>query len=233
MIFLVHGDNAALSRKLIINQFNNKAFKAKKELNISEVTIPVLTEILLAQDLFGEAQFTILEVTGAKQPALEGVLPLLDKIPVQNILIIYSSKSLPKTNVLIKNATEKGIKIIENSLVPEGNIFKFIDLLINQNRNGAYKELDKLLKEGNDPFYLFSMIVYGMRNLTHATFKTEKFLQMKPYQQENLSNRTKKTTADNIKKLYKYIYDLDKKTKTGELQPEMMLTLSIEKMLNF
>jgi DNA polymerase III delta subunit len=233
MIFLVHGDNTTLSRKLVINQFNNKAFKSKKEIHLNDVSLGTISEVVTAQDLFGEPQFVILDVTGTKPAALEPLLPILRSVPQQNILILFSAKALPKTNILLKFANENNIKVVDNQLVPEGNIFKFVDLLLNQNRTAAYKEMDALLKDGNDPFYLFSMILYGLRNITHAVLKSEKFKMMKPYQQDNLSTRAKKTSLMDIKEAFRYIYNLDKKTKIGEMQPEMMLTLSIEKMLNF
>jgi len=233
MIFVVHGENYAESRRLIINQFLNKVRTNKQELPLSDITPAKLSETILSIDLFGEPQFVILDVTGVKTDAFEKYETVIKNTPAENTVVLLSTKALSKTNPVLKFAQNANVKIIENTTVPEGNIFRFIDTLISQNRPAAYKELTKLTQEGVDTFYLFSMMLYGARNLAHAVTQSSKFEQMKPFQKTALEKRSGKTSLANTKALFGYLYSLDKKTKTGDMQPELMLTLCVEKMLNF
>ncbi|OGC62960.1 hypothetical protein A2264_03720 [candidate division WWE3 bacterium RIFOXYA2_FULL_46_9] len=128
-------------------------------------------------------------------------------------------------------AQKEKIKVFENNPIPSGNIFKFIDSLFNKDRVGTYKELTSLAKDDVDNFYIFSMILYGLRNLIHADIKSVKFQQMQSFQQTKLSQQTKKFGESKLKNLLEELYLLDKRVKTGEIDADLMITIAIEKVL--
>jgi hypothetical protein len=131
----------------------------------------------------------------------------LKKIPQEATLIILSSKALSKSNPFIKEAPALSIKVIYNEKKAEGNIFKFVDLLFNANRNGVYKELQNLLLDDQDPFYIFSIILYGARKYHH------------------------KFRGDALRNLFKELYQIDIKIKTGGISPDMFIPYTVEKVL--
>ena len=55
---------------------------------------------------------------------------------------------------------------------------------------------------------------------------------MKPFQLDKTRTMLNKFSADKIKELFVDLYDVEKKSKMGQVPIEMMLTLGVEKVLN-
>lgn len=232
MIYIVHGDDFVKSRALIVNQQKKLGVESKTEINVSEISPLELYEKCSAAGLFGDLPFIVLNISDAGNKNLEPYLETAKKIPSDATLIILSSKSLPKTNVFIKNAQTLDAKIHTNEKTPEGNVFRFVDTLFTKNRKSAYKELNNLLTENNDPFYIFSMILYGLRNIAGYIFGSPSFHKQKPFVKGKAKTQSAGFSENKIKNLYFYLYNLEKKAKTGEITPDLLLTLTVEKVLN-
>lgn len=66
------------------------------------------------------------------------------------------------------------------------NIFDFVDTIAGKNRTKAYEVLFKEIKNGRDPYYLLTMMVYGFRNLIVI-----KDLQKRGYPESEIAKKTK------------------------------------------
>lgn len=66
------------------------------------------------------------------------------------------------------------------------NIFDFVDAIAGKNKPRAYDTLFKEIKNGRDPYYLLTMMVYGFRNLIIV-----KDLQKQRYSESEIAKRTK------------------------------------------
>lgn len=66
------------------------------------------------------------------------------------------------------------------------NIFDFVDAIAGKNRTKAYEVLFKEIKNGRDPYYLLTMMVYGFRNLIVI-----KDLQKRGYPESEIAKKTK------------------------------------------
>jgi DNA polymerase III delta subunit len=232
MIYIVHGSDLVKSRTLIVNQQEKLTIDSKIEVDIVDTSPDKLLEICSSADLFGNYPFVILDVSQAGRKNVEDYIAVLEIIPDKTSVVILSSKTLSKSNAFIKAAKNLSARTIENEKVPQGNVFKFVDYLFAGNRKATYASLATLLKENQDPFYILSMITYGLRNLAIVKFNARLIKKMSPYVKSKTERLVSKISDNVITSLYKELYDLDKSTKTGQTSPEMALTMVTEKVLN-
>jgi DNA polymerase III delta subunit len=232
MIYIVHGEDFIKSRDQIINQLKKLGVKGKTELAVSDTTPEQIFELACSQSLFAEPQFIVLDITSAGKLNVDGYIEILKKIPADVTVVVLSAKALTKTNAFIKSAAELKAKIISNEKLPASNIFSFVDALFSKQRLKTYQELLKLIKDDEDPFRIFSMILYGLRNIAAAKFGSPAIANYKPFMKSKLEAQSAKFTEENVKNLFDGLYEIDKGAKTGEITPELMVTLAVEKVLN-
>lgn len=237
MIYVVHGDDYTKSRKLVVNQQNKLSVESKTELDIDEITSQKLQEAVSSFDLFGNPPFVVLNVSKAKSNKsdslmLEKFIEVLIRAPKQAVIIILADKTLGKTNIFIKKAQELKAKVITNKKAPVSNVFNFVDALFSKNPAITYKQLRLLEIDNTDPFYIFSMILYGLRNIAHAKFSTSEFTTKSPYIQSKTNTQALNFSQNSIYKLFEKLYQTDKKLKTGQTSPEIALLYTIESILN-
>ncbi|HEY4474451.1 MAG TPA: DNA polymerase III subunit delta [Candidatus Paceibacterota bacterium] len=107
------------------------------------------------------------------------------------------------------------------------NIFDFVDAMAGKNKARAYEILFKEIKNGRDPYYLLTMMVYQFRNLIII-----KDLQKRGYSESEMAKRTKinpfvikKTTKSPVTfneavKTYDRFLTLDTGFKAGKVNLE-------------
>jgi DNA polymerase III delta subunit len=232
MIYLVHGEDIPKTRALIVNQQKKLGVETKTELEINETTPQKLESVIMSRSLFGEAPFLLLDITKAGRMNMDKHIKVIKNIPKDTTLIIVSCKELSKTNVFLKNQKELNLKVIKNEKIPSSNVFRFLDALADKSRKRTYKELSKLIKEDQDEMYLIAMMQYMLRNLAYCIFNSPQLNKINPYVKSKTMSQVNKFSKDDIKKLYKDMYLIDRNTKTGMIAPPDGLTLAIEKVLN-
>ena len=232
MIYIVHGDDFSKSRNLVLNQQKKLGVESRLELDISDTSPESLFSCVRSGDLFGNVLYVVLNISKAGRTNMEPYVGVLKNIPENTVLIILSDKSLTATNVFIKNAQVLGAKIVSNTQEPLSSTFKFVDAVFYKRRQEAYKELEKLLIDQTEPLEIFSMLVWGLRNVSQAVFNNQpffngkNFIKNKSYAQAKLFNR------NSIKNLYSDFFNMDREVKTGGIEGSMLIPLSIEKVLN-
>lgn len=231
MIFIIHGDNFPKSRDNILKIQNKLGVDNKIEAGVADLTPNQLQEQTLSFDIFSKAPFVVLDISKAGRKNLKDYVSVLKEIPKRTNVVILSNKSLSKTNVFIKAKKELSAKEIHNTQIPSANIFKFINYVFDKNRSRAYKELRNLMLDSADPFYLFSMLVYGLRNLALAKFESPSFNKMAPFTKSKAQKQANDFTDKQILKLYESFYKIDKNVKTGKLSPEILVPYAIEKVM--
>jgi len=232
MLYIVHGENLSYSRNIILNQQKKLGFSNRTEIDISEVTPQQLKDMTMSFDLFGKPPFIVFNISGAGRMKLDEYVEALKRIPEQTTLIILSDKELSKTNAFIKNRSEIKAKIVLGQKKPSANIFKFIDFVYNKKRNQAYKELKNLLIEDQDPFYLFSMLIYGLRNIAFVKYGSPQTKKMSPFVKARATSQKRGFSDESFLRLYKELYELDKSMKTGIISSEVVIPYAVEKILN-
>lgn len=229
MIYIIHGENLAASRTQILNLQKKVGADSKREISINEIAPEQLSDLCGAFDIFGKPPFIILDISDAGKTNLDGYIQRLSKISQKVVLIILSSKELSKSNAFIKFSQTTQVAVILSQKIPTSNIFKFIDAIFNQEKGGAYNELKNLISDNEDAFYLFTMILYGLRNVAFVKFNSPNINKMAPFTKSKSMSQAKKFTEDQILNLFKEMYKLDKNVKTGLVQPGVLNFLAIEK----
>ncbi len=232
MIYIVHGENLSKSRALILNQQKKLMVRYRQEFHIQDTSPEDLVARIRSLDIFGEPQFFVVNVSGTGRSNLEDYVNALNQTPAHVTLVILSEKKLSPTNIFIKNARALKAQILENEAPLQGTSFDFVDAVMRKDRAPAYKLMRRELDKDKDPFELFSLLLYGIRSLAQVKFHSPSCSGMKPFvisKQKSLCNRF---SEDSIKKVFRDFCDLDCKAKTGEIHPEVMLTLAVEKVLN-
>jgi len=232
MIYLVHGDDIVKSRALIANQQKKLNVEKRTEILLGETSVTAIIEMSKSGDLFGNSPFLVVDASKASKVVLDEFSQALDKINESTTLIIFFNKELTKTNPILQKVIPLNIKNALSVKTIEGNVFRMVDALYSKNRKSTYTELENLYKEGNDAFYIFSMVIYGIRNLATLVFNSPNENKMSTFVKSKAKEQLKKFDEESIKNLYSYFYDLDKKTKTGAIDSDLALTLAIEKVLN-
>lgn len=125
----------------------------------------------------------------------------------------------------------KDIKLLVRPKI-ETDIFKTIDAIALKNKKQALGLLHKHLEKGDSPVYLLSMINYQFRNIIGIKDLAEKgkplahsglhpFVIRKSYQQ------AQKFSFEELKKIYRKIFQVDYNIKTGKADPQTALDLLV------
>ncbi len=232
MIYLVHGDDFSKSRNLVLNQQKKLNIESKTEINLAETTPEAIFELTHRGDLFGGPAMIVLNISKAGRMNLEPYIKTLEKIPENNTIVILSDKVLSSTNAFIKASVKLNAKVLLNVQIPQGNAFKLADALFNKQREKTYAELTKLLVGDIDPFEIFSALVYGLRNVAFAKFNSPSFAKAKDFIKFKAQSQQKGYSEEQLKNFYDYFRQTDRDAKNGNLDPELMVPLAIEKVLN-
>ena len=139
------------------------------------------------------------------------------------------ASSPPFANARVIEA--KDVKLLVKSKI-DTDIFKTIDALGLRRKSQALNLLHQHLEKGDSPSYLLTMINYQFRNILEIKDLLERgqplnrsklhpFVIKKSYQQ------AQRFTLDELKKIYRKIFEVDYNIKTGKLEPQTALDLFI------
>ncbi len=114
----------------------------------------------------------------------------------------------------------------------EADIFKTIDALAGKDKKTALSLLHKHLEKGDTPLYLLSMITFQFRNIIAVKDLAERGQSLQkaglhPYVAQKSSRQARSFTLDELKKIYRKIFQVDYKIKTGKLEASLALDLFI------
>lgn len=227
MLFVLHGENIIRSRNAVLG-LKGKLGMEKLEFPIGEISAEQLLDTCLSFDIFGTPPFIILNISNAGRMQVTSYVAILSRIPNEAVLVVLAGKTLPKTNPFLKEVEKLGGKIIVSSEKPQSNIFKFLDSVFSRDRTTAYTELRDLLLDDEDPFKLFSMLLYALRNVASAKFIAPNFEKQAPFVRQKSRRQADNFSEHAISNLFKIFYDLDVKSKLGEIPKDILVPLALE-----
>jgi len=114
----------------------------------------------------------------------------------------------------------------------EADIFETIDALSVRDKKRALKLIHLHLEKGDSPFYLLSMINYQFRNILEVKDLAEQGMPyplmanetgMKPYPFKKSFEFSKRFSLEELKKIYRKLFQIDFKIKRGEIDPKTAL----------
>lgn len=146
-------------------------------------------------------------------------------------------------NEIKKLADYKKGKIIEKEDVElmvkpkiETDIFKTIEAVASKNKSQALLFLRKHLEAGDNPLQLLSMFAYQFRNLLiikelsaqgGPVSGLQKKSGLRPFVVKKTYYLCSQFSLDELKKIYRKIFQIDLDIKTGRIEPELALELFI------
>jgi len=116
----------------------------------------------------------------------------------------------------------------------EANIFKTIDALAQRESRKAALSLYNHLQKGDNPHYLLAMIAYQLRNLIAVSYliseglsyeEAKKKAALHPYVFQKTYRQAESFSLEELEHLYSKLFEIDLKTKTGQLDPALGLHL--------
>lgn len=217
MIFLFHGENTIRSRNAILGMQEKLSLDMRLEFPINEIIPRQLYDACVSFDIFGKPSLVVLDISMMGRMDVTKYIEYCKKLPQDVVLTIFSNKSLSKTNAFLKNASNLKARVVLSEEVEDSNIFNFVDQVFFGNKQSAYKELRKLYLEREDNFRIYSMLLYGMRNIAFEKFSSPSFLKLPPFVKNKVKKQAANFTEHDVRNLYEHFYDYDRKIKTGEM----------------
>lgn len=123
----------------------------------------------------------------------------------------------------------------------EVRVFNTIDCIAQRNKAKALKLISEHLIQGDDVFYLLSMITFQFRNLLmvkseisnsqeNPYFLSQKIVKkfgMHPFVAKKSLELSKRFSLEDIKRIYQRIFEADLAIKTGKIMPENGIKLLV------
>jgi len=142
--------------------------------------------------------------------------------------------------ILLFKQEEKKINLEDIDLLIrpnlETNIFQTIDQLVKGDKKHFLNMIHTHLSQGDEAIYLFSMIVFQLRNLLiiKELLKNPsqkelvlKSLKINPFVARKIASFSGNIDQNKLKNLYQRVFQIDSKIKTGEIEPVLGLDLFI------
>jgi DNA polymerase-3 subunit delta len=168
-------------------------------------------------------------------PALELLIEFVRSDLWQMANEINKLSNYRKGDIVKKNDVELLVKPnIEN------DIFKTIDALAERNKKKALLLLHKHLDNGDNALYLLSMFAYQFRNLIIVKDLSDKSLPyqvivkksgLHPFVAQKTYYMANQFKIDELKKIYKKIFQTDADIKTGKIEPETSIDLLLSSVI--
>ncbi|MBU0732158.1 DNA polymerase III subunit delta [Patescibacteria group bacterium] len=109
----------------------------------------------------------------------------------------------------------------------DDNIFNFTDAIANKNAALALKLLHDQIKSGANEFYLLTMIARQVKILLQVKETNGEGLDLHPFVIKKAAQQVGKFSAEDLKKLYNKLVDIDLKIKTSQAEPGTLLDLFV------
>jgi len=123
-----------------------------------------------------------------------------------------------------KKITTKDVEILVKPKI-ETDIFRTIDAIALKDKRKALTLLHKHLEKGDSHLYLLAMIGFQFRNL--LAIKSGARPNLHPYAIRKTIQQAKAFSLEELKKIYRKLFEADLKIKTGQLDPETALDVLI------
>lgn len=207
---IIHGEDKVSSYKRLMELSEGYKSRGVELVTFDPQDLDITTlRQELSSGLFGLSKCFIIKnlLSSAKSKAKDKIIDFLKSVTDQD-LIIYESKSVSATN--LKPFTKVKTEAFEISPI----IFKFVDCLRPRNIRQILLGWKKLIEGGNEPEYVFSMVVRQIRLLIQAKSGAS-YLKMAPYPKKLVTAQAEHFTLDELILLHSALYEIDKKIKTG------------------
>jgi DNA polymerase III delta subunit len=229
MITIIHGDNITESRKHFLELKQKQ--KDAISFDYKNVTLTDLIQNIEGSGLFSDSKTIFIEEfltkLKRKDKAAKEILDFIVKSSKENNIILWESKEILKKDLYsLKNADIKIFKLPKN-------IFLFLDNLSPSNSRNMLKLFHNALESGIKEEIILFMLQRQIRLLLSLLDSGEKSIdeieRLAPWQTGKLQSQSRLFTVSDLKKIYKRLYEIELRQKTGALS--LSLSQSIDFLL--
>jgi DNA polymerase-3 subunit delta len=196
--------------------------KNSKSQNFEKLTGAKLSQWILKEMKEVDSKSEISRQALEKLVAYAGENPILLSREIQKLVNFADGKMI----------SEKDIETLVKTDV-DSDIFKTIDMIGMNNKKEALALLHQHLKNGEDPFYLFSMFIYQFRNLlkiadlretgSSSEYDISRITKMHPFVVRKSLSQARNLGFARLREIYRELGDIDLKVKTGKADMRLSL----------
>ncbi len=210
MLHVIHGDDTVSSQNKV--QELLKSLKNTVVLNGEKVSGRDIESAFTSQDLFVVEKCVVVEkFLKLKKVDMEALHASIEKKDKQVVVVLWHNTELSK--LALSKFREAQVYLY---MLPK-LFFTFLDNITPKN----YKqELDVLSKmEGIEAEQLFYSLVKRIRQLLYVSLsiQSEEVIKISPWQLSKLQDQASRWKAEDLKKLYLHLYDIEVSMKSGGL----------------
>jgi len=134
-----------------------------------------------------------------------------------------------------REITGEDVRLLVQSKV-DMNIFNLIDSINSKNKNRSTLLLNQQIEKGLNEIYILTMFVYQFRNLLKIKSLLEQNLssqeiaskaKMHPFVVQKSIEQCRRFELEDLKKIYRKLFDADLAIKTGKINPRLALDLLV------
>lgn len=134
-----------------------------------------------------------------------------------------------------REITEKDVELLVNSKI-DMNVFNLIDSIGLKNKSKSALLLNFQVEKGLNENYILTMLAYQFRNLLRVKSMLELGLsssaiisetKIHPFVVKKSINQCRNFKLEDLKKIYRKLYDADVAIKTGRMAPRLVLDLLV------
>jgi DNA polymerase III delta subunit len=226
MIIIIHGDDISKSREYF-NELRQK-YKDFLLFDRNKLTITELVQNIEGSSLFGNTKAIFIEefLTKLKRTNRDEkeIFDFIVKNSNTSVFILWESKEILKRDLsLFKNVTLNLFKLPKN-------IFLFLDNLRPNNSKSLLNLFHQALDSGIKEELILFMLQRQFRILLALSEPSEKGKieevdRLAPWQMGKLEKQSKVFEHQNLKKIYKKLYEIEVGQKTGSLPLSLTQTI--------
>ncbi len=209
MLYLLHGDDTAASRKYLIELAEGKNVTT---LDGKSLKIADFEEATVSGSLFAGEKAVIVEGLLSKNARKKEFITFLNENEPKTLVILWEDKKLPKpTYSNLKKAN------VRDFFLPS-YYFQFLDNFSPNNKKNTFDLYQKLLKN-YAPEQLFFSLLKRVRVLViiSSGSTTAEISKMSPWQMNNLQKQLRTWNRQNLVSIYEKLKKTEIRLKTGKL----------------
>jgi DNA polymerase III delta subunit len=210
MLTLIHGANNLASYealKKISDQFDELSVT---KLSGANLTLDAVKEAVETPSFTGKRLVIIEDLSATRSPNfLADLKKYLPNLPAEEELIIFERKTLPPESPILKLTTR-----IQSFPPAKGpSVFEWADNVGSRKLAASLSGWEELLENGEEPEYLFLMLVRQFRLLLLMRLKADP--KVPPFVRSRLSAQLKLWSEPQLRTVYRELLEMDYLNKTG------------------
>lgn len=209
MIYILHGDDTASSRKYLSGLVEGYQVT---ELDGLKLTIRDLEEKLLSTSLFEENKAVVIENLISKNPKKKDFVSFLNSTKTPILLILWENKKL----TVLQTSGLNDAKVVP-FLLPQ-NYFQFLDAFIPGKAKDTFRMYHDLLNTMSEEQIFYSLLKrLRLLVVISQNGKVAELEKMNDWQLGKLQKQVKMWSKEKLFSFYKKLQDTEIKLKSGKL----------------